>query len=113
MSYYGVGNLVFIRSKIDKIYYLKILNQNLKLSASKMGINDRFAFYQENDPKNTIHVVKGWLRYNYWKVIKTPPQSPDANPIENFWNQIVKNKFSENDIKQALFREWLNVSLEY
>ena len=72
MSATGVGNLVFIDGIMDKIYYLNLLKENLKSSATKMGLDTSFQFYQDNDPKHKSRVVKEWLLYNCPKLIKTP-----------------------------------------
>ena len=117
-SYYGVGNLVFIDGIMDKFGYLKILRENLKASAEKMGISDSFHFYQDNDPKHTALIVREWLLCNCPRKIKTPPQSPDANPIENLWNELGRkirkhNISNKNDLKRALLEEWQNITSEY
>ena len=36
-------------------------------------------------PKHKSYLCKAWLLYNCTKVIDTPVQSPDINPIENLW----------------------------
>ncbi|GFU37095.1 transposable element Tc1 transposase [Trichonephila clavipes] len=47
-------------------------------------------FIQDNDPKHKAYKVRFWLLYNYPRVMETPPQSPDINPIENLWNHLNK-----------------------
>ncbi|KAH8245626.1 hypothetical protein KR032_001767, partial [Drosophila birchii] len=47
-----VGYLVFIEGNMDKHMYLKILKDNLEDSAMKLGLEDNFRFYQDNDPKH-------------------------------------------------------------
>lgn len=114
MSAAGVGNLVFIEGNMDKTLYLNILKDNLKQSAEKLGIGNTFQFYQDNDPKHKSYLVREWLLYNCPKVIETPPQSPDLNPIENLWNELdirirkhpIKNKAQ---LKEKLLEEWRNI----
>lgn len=111
----GTGNLVFIDGIMNKSSYLDILKANLKASAEKLGIGQNFKFYQDNDPKHTAHVVREWLLYNCPKVMKTPPQSPDMNPIENLWQildvAIRKRPISNQaQLKAALIEEWANIS---
>ena len=43
---------------------------------------------QDNDPKHTSNRVVQFLNdegVNWWK---TPPESPDLNPIENLWHEL-------------------------
>ena len=49
---------------------------------------DGHRFMQDNDPKHTSNLGKKTLEesdINWWK---TPPESPDLNPIENLWHQL-------------------------
>ena len=45
-------------------------------------------FMQDNDPKHTSRHAQAFFvekSINWWK---TPPESPDANPIENLWHEL-------------------------
>ena len=45
-------------------------------------------FMQDNDPKHMSRTAKAFFEYgniNWWK---TPPESPDLNPIENLWHEL-------------------------
>ncbi|GBO16604.1 hypothetical protein AVEN_186310-1 [Araneus ventricosus] len=85
-----MGNLVSIENNMDQYKYINILKENLKISAQKPGIQNTFKLYQDNDPKHTALNVCLWLLYNCPKAIKTPPYSPDLNPIENAWHELKK-----------------------
>lgn len=116
MSHNGVGNLELIEGKMNKEMYLNILKQNLKESARKLGMEDTFHFYQDNDPKHKALVVRTWLLYNCPKVIETPPQSPDLNPIEHLWEHVERKIRSNHKIQrkrqleQAISEEWGKIS---
>lgn len=92
-SYSGVGNLVKIDGKMTGESYVRIIDENLKPSAEKMGLSD-FVFQQDNDPKHTSRVAQRYFEENEVEMIEWPPQSPDLNPIEQFsmtkfpWNLI-------------------------
>ncbi|GBL95153.1 Transposable element Tc1 transposase [Araneus ventricosus] len=89
MSASGLGNLVFIDGIMNHALNLNILRDNLKLSAQNLGIGNNFVFYQDNDPKHTALIVRLWCLYNCPQNLKTPPQSPDLNPIEYIWRELV------------------------
>ena len=79
----GVNNFVFIDGVMDMYKYINILKENLYDSADLLAIRNDFNFYQDNDPKHKAYATRQWLLYNCPKVMKTPPQSPDINLIEN------------------------------
>ncbi|XP_055924554.1 uncharacterized protein LOC129956648 [Argiope bruennichi] len=85
MAANGVGNLHFIEDKITALTYIEILRCNLKASAEKLGLETSFVF-QQDDSKHTKYKTREWLLYNAPRQLKTPPQSPDLNPIENLWH---------------------------
>ena len=45
----------------------------------------------DNDPKHTSKVVAKWLKDNKVKVLESPSQSPDLNPIEKLWAELNKS----------------------
>lgn len=110
----GVGNLVFIDGIMDRFVYLNILKQNLADSANKMGMGNDYCFQQDNDPKHTAHIVRDWIGKSVPNQLKTPPQSPDMNPIENLWDELdcrirkrtISNK---NTLKKVLQEEWFKI----
>lgn len=83
-----------------------------------MGIVDTFKLYEDNDPKHSVHIVKEWKLYNCPRMILTPPQSPDLNPIENLWNQLdravhVPSPSSVSELRRRLPEEWIKLNLDY
>ena len=114
----GVGNLHFLESNMDKYVYCDILKKNLKESATKLGIENNFVFYQDNDPKHSSYLIREWCLYNCPKTIKPPAQSPDINVIENLWNKLEKEVrkheiSNKEDLKRALKEEWEKISPNY
>lgn len=111
MAASGTGNLEFIDRIMDKMLYMDILKRNLNQSAQKLGLSSGYWFQQDNDPKHTAHVVREWLLYNVPKQLKTPPQSPDMNPIENLWDEIKRrlkdtNTSNKNELKKKIKETW-------
>lgn len=90
MSAAGVGSLHFIDRIMNHRVYIDILKNHLRSSATKMEIGDNFIFIRDNDPKHTAYNTKLWILYNTPKYLKTPPQSPDINPIEHLWDYLEK-----------------------
>ena len=43
---------------------------------------------QDNDPKHTSAAAREFFAENSINWWKTPPESPDANPIENLWHEL-------------------------
>lgn len=118
----GVGDLAFIDTTMDAEHYLNILKTNLTGSARNFGLmrenKPLFKFYQDNDPKHKSHVVRMWLLYNCGKVIDTPAQSPDLNPIENLWVYLKKKvakrqPTNKTALKSAILEEWKNIPSNY
>lgn len=114
----GVGDLVFIDGKMNKEQYLNILKAHLKQSAVKLGLQNNFQFYQDNDPKHSSRLVQEWMLYNCPKVIKTPAQSPDLNPIEHVWDELdrkIRQRpiSSISQLKERLVAEWNAIGKEY
>ncbi|GFV37485.1 transposable element Tcb1 transposase [Trichonephila clavipes] len=106
----GVGNLHFIDGIMNKYVYLGILKQNLKQSASKLGILGHLKLYQDNDPKHTADICKLWVLYHCPCVIKTLAQSPDLNPIEHVWDYLQQKLYElqisiQQDLRKYLIEE--------
>ena len=45
-------------------------------------------FMQDNDPKHTSRVAKAFFEENSINWWRTPPESPDLNPIEDLWHEL-------------------------
>ncbi|GFV43210.1 transposable element Tcb1 transposase [Trichonephila clavipes] len=106
-----VGKLCFIVGIMTAHTYIDILCHNLQSSAQKRGLGTSFVFQQDNDPKHTANLTREWLLHNSLRQLKTPPQSPDINPIENLWHkldvEVRKHKISSKDeLKRILLQEW-------
>ncbi|KAJ4432569.1 hypothetical protein ANN_21192 [Periplaneta americana] len=60
----------------------------------------------DNDPKYTAGIVRLWFLYETLHTLKTPPQSPDTNPIENLLRTVIfalsRANTEDNDTYQYL-----------
>ena len=98
--------------------YVDILKQHLKTSARKLKLGCKWVFQMDNDPKHTSKVVAKWLKDNKVKVLEWPSQSPDLNPAENLWAELIKRVQARrptnlNQIHQFCHEEWAKIPATY
>jgi len=118
MAASGVGNLEILNGVMDHKYYIDILKRNLVPSAEKLGLASDYYFVQDNDPKHTALNTRMYLLFNTPHFLKTPPQSPDLNPIEHMWDRLEKKIrsriiTSKPMLIQALQEEWAKTKESY
>ena len=72
---------------MDAPAYIDILQQTL-LPFIRSVYPDTHRFMQDNDPKHMSRVCQTFLEDNGINWWRTPPESPDLNPIENLWHEL-------------------------
>lgn len=85
--------------------YIAILDATLIPFISRV-YPDHHRFMQDNDPKHTSHLAAEYLSskgVNWWK---TPPESPDCNPIENLWHEL--KEFLRREVKPKSKQELID-----
>ena len=71
--------------------YVNILDGTLMpFIKDRMPLNHRFM--QDNDPKHTLRFAGRYMEDNEIEWWRTPPESPDINPIENLWHEDLYNQ---------------------
>ena len=72
--------------KMNAPLFVMILDKTLvQFLANRLPGGHRFM--QDNDPKHTSRCAKDFFDANSINWWKTPPESPDLNPIENLWHE--------------------------
>ena len=72
---------------MDAPVYVDIIGRTL-LPFVQEVFPDGHRFMQDNDPKHVSKLGQEYLTTNNINWWRTPPESPDMNPIENLWHEM-------------------------
>jgi transposase len=89
----GVGYCYIFNENMNSQLLQGILGTHLVESAElhfDVAHAEPWWFLQDNDPKHKSVLVRTWLFNHGIQCIDFPPYSPDLNPIENLWADLVK-----------------------
>ena len=87
ISIKGVVGYHTFKTNLNGIYFVDIVKPDL-LSGVTMQFKQRWQFQQDNDSKHMSNVAKEFIKNNVPEFLERPVNSPDLNPIENYWNVI-------------------------
>ena len=69
--------------------YSHIIERLLVPAGNRLFIGQPFIVYEDGAPPHSSKLAAAtWAKYPHIKVVRSPPCSPDLNPIENLWNII-------------------------
>ena len=68
--------------------YVQIVETSLLPSMRTLFGGHQYLFMQDNDPKHTSKCAQEFFARNGIEWWRTPPESPDLNPIENLWHEL-------------------------
>jgi hypothetical protein len=85
ISWKGKTSLVIFEGIMDTRGFIQVLESGLVPFVEK---NPLTLLMQDNDPKHASRVAREWMDVNGITWWKTPPESPDINPIENMHHSL-------------------------
>ena len=104
----GIMNADFYQNKILKNCLLPFVNAIYP---------EGHRLYQDNDPKHTAKTTVSYMENNGINWWRTPPESPDINPIENLWREMkyyveeVAKPMNRAEFIQSLHAFWATVDV--
>ena len=112
----GTTPLVRLQTRVNAQIYKNIVKDHVVPIIQNSGF-DRATFMQDNAPCQEAKVVMSYLSEQDFEIMDWPPQSPDLNPIENFWKTLgvkvmERNPTNTEDLWVKLQEEWSKISIE-
>ena len=107
----GATNIIMFRGIMDAPRFKEILESGL-LPFINECFPDNHRLQQDNDPKHCSKLIANFFsehRISWWR---TPPESPDLNPIENVWGslkQFLRTTYKPkdlDDLKEGIQQFW-------
>lgn len=105
ISMKGATKLVMFKENLTAIRFGEVLEKGL-IPFVQAKFQDHHKFQQDNDPKHRSNYIKQFLKDNNIEWWKTPPESPDLNPIEKVWGSM------KNYLRNVHFRKVENRNLD-
>lgn len=88
ISMQGATAIYIFTGIMDAHFYTQILEDHLVPFIRDKFCNREHRFMQDNDPKHCSRLAQQFFSDNNINWWRTPPESPDLNPIENLWHEL-------------------------
>jgi hypothetical protein len=98
----GPGVLCHIEERLTIHVYINLLQNVMVPSATNLFPENDYVFQQDNCPVHTANIVSEWFTDNDISLLNWPSRSPDPNPMENVWAELVKTIKRQNVRPQLL-----------
>jgi len=114
MSSAGVGQLCFLKLRVNAAVYQEVLEHFMIPSVEQLFGDEDFIFQQDLAPAHSAKTTTAWFQNHGVSVLSWPANSPDLNPIENLWG-IVKKKMANlrpsnaAELKTAIETTWATI----
>ena len=106
ISKQGPTELMVFEGIMDAQFYVSEILSNGLLPFIRRIFPDGHRFQQDNDPKHTSRLASNFMEDNGINWWKTPPESPDLNPIEMLWHE--PKHFLQNIVKPRTKEELIS-----
>lgn len=91
MSAAGPGELVRTGRRMNAAQYIEILETVMLPSVRAVYGDENVLYVQDNSAVHSSRLVREWFeRHPQFTLVAWPAKSPDLNPIENLWSDIVR-----------------------
>lgn len=105
ISWQGATEICIFEGKMNAPLFIQILDKTL-LSFLSERLPQGHKYMQDNDPKHTSRCAQSFFADNSIVWWKTPPESPDLNPIENMWHEL--KEYIRREVKPHLKQELID-----
>ncbi len=120
-SWHTLGPLVPIEHRLNATAYLRIVAERVHPFMATVYPSSDGYFQQDNTLCHKAQIISNWFleRDSEFTVLQWPPQSPDLNAIEHFWDVVkleirIMNVQPTNlqQLRDAVMSIWTRISEE-